>query len=148
VRFVCVLGVQLHHTKHHAAYVANFNAALGAYAEAEAKGDVARMIALQPALKFNGGGARRAFVRACADVARAQGEGHTARSNCGACACARVCAWSAGAVCACCARAGHVNHSIFWKNLCPPKARACALQQALAREVAPPACLVTAPAPA
>jgi len=63
----------LHHGKHHAAYVANFNVALAQYAEAEAKGDVGRMIALQPALKFNGG--------------------------------------------------GHVNHSLFWKNLCPPKAR-------------------------
>lgn len=63
----------LHHSKHHAAYVANFNIALAQYAEAEAKGDVGRMIALQPALKFNGG--------------------------------------------------GHVNHSIFWKNLCPPKVR-------------------------
>ena len=50
-------GVQLHHSKHHAAYVANFNAALAQYADAEAKGDVARMIALQPAIKFNGGGA-------------------------------------------------------------------------------------------
>jgi hypothetical protein len=37
--------------------VANFNIALAQYAEAEAKGDIARMIALQPALKFNGGGA-------------------------------------------------------------------------------------------
>jgi superoxide dismutase len=139
--------LQLHHTKHHAAYVANFNAALGAYAEAEAKGDVARMIALQPALKFNGGGARRAFVRTCAGVAWAQTRGsHTARSNCGVCACARVYALG-GAACVCCARAGHVNHSIFWKNLCPPKARACAPQHALAREVAPPTRLVTRSAP-
>jgi len=52
-----LLAEQLHHSKHHAAYVANFNAALAQYAEAEAKGDVARMIALQQALKFNGGGA-------------------------------------------------------------------------------------------
>ena len=50
-------AAQLHHSKHHAAYVANFNAALAQYADAEAKGDVARMIALQPAIKFNGGGA-------------------------------------------------------------------------------------------
>ena len=55
-RCVCMCA-QLHHSKHHAAYVANFNIALAQYAEAEAKGDVARMIALQPALKFNGGGA-------------------------------------------------------------------------------------------
>jgi len=51
--------MQLHHSKHHAAYVANFNVAQAQYAEAEAKGDLGRMIALQPALKFNGGGARR-----------------------------------------------------------------------------------------
>ncbi len=56
--------------------MANFNAALGAYAEAEAKGDVARMIALQPALKFNGGGARRACVRACGCAAPNAGVTH------------------------------------------------------------------------
>jgi hypothetical protein len=59
VFWACFALRQLHHTKHHAAYVANFNAALAAYAEAEAKGDIARMIALQPALRFNGGGAAR-----------------------------------------------------------------------------------------
>ena len=63
--------MELHVTKHHQAYVTNFNAALVQYAEAESKGDVAKMIQLQSALKFNGG--------------------------------------------------GHVNHSIFWTNLCPPK---------------------------
>lgn len=63
--------MELHVTKHHQAYVNNFNAALVQYAEAESKGDVAKMIQLQSALKFNGG--------------------------------------------------GHVNHSIFWTNLCPPK---------------------------
>lgn len=46
----------LHHTKHHNTYVTNFNAAMEQYADAEAKGDYAKMIALQPALKFNGGG--------------------------------------------------------------------------------------------
>jgi superoxide dismutase, Fe-Mn family len=61
----------LHHQKHHQAYVTNYNAALEQYAEAEHKGDHAKMIALQPALKFNGG--------------------------------------------------GHINHSIFWTNLAPPK---------------------------
>ncbi|MGB1593289.1 MAG: hypothetical protein ACPIOQ_11095 [Promethearchaeia archaeon] len=61
----------LHHTKHHQTYVTNLNASLEKYVEAEAKGDVATMIALQGAIKFNGG--------------------------------------------------GHVNHSIFWTNLCSPK---------------------------
>lgn len=51
------LRLQVHHQKHHQAYVTNFNAAMEQYAEAEAKGDVAKMIQLQPAIKFNGGGA-------------------------------------------------------------------------------------------
>ncbi|GAB5366330.1 hypothetical protein AAMO2058_001134700 [Amorphochlora amoebiformis] len=48
--------MELHHSKHHNTYVTNLNAALEAYASAEAKGDVAKMIALQGAIKFNGGG--------------------------------------------------------------------------------------------
>lgn len=48
--------MQLHHDKHHAAYVKNYNAALEQYTDAEAKNDVAKMISLQSALKFNGGG--------------------------------------------------------------------------------------------
>jgi superoxide dismutase, Fe-Mn family len=48
--------MQLHYSKHHQAYVTNLNVALEKYADAEAKGDVAAMIALQPALRFNGGG--------------------------------------------------------------------------------------------
>jgi len=63
--------MELHHKKHHQAYVNNLNAALEKYAAAESKNDVAEMIALQPAIRFNGG--------------------------------------------------GHVNHSIFWTNLAPPK---------------------------
>lgn len=48
--------MKLHHDKHHAAYVANYNKALEQYGAAERNNDVAAMIALQPALRFNGGG--------------------------------------------------------------------------------------------
>jgi len=48
--------MQLHYTKHHQAYVNNLNAALEKYAEAESKNDMAAMIALQQAIRFNGGG--------------------------------------------------------------------------------------------
>ncbi|KAG8936671.1 hypothetical protein FRC02_000129 [Tulasnella sp. 418] len=55
----------LHHTKHHKAYVDGLNAAEEKYAKA----DTVEQIALQSALKFNGG--------------------------------------------------GHINHTLFWKNLAP-----------------------------
>lgn len=48
--------MQLHYSKHHAAYVANLNIALEKYKEAESKQDLAAMIALEPAIRFNGGG--------------------------------------------------------------------------------------------
>ena len=48
--------MELHYSKHHKAYVTNLNAALEKYHEAETKNDVAQMIALQSAIKFNGGG--------------------------------------------------------------------------------------------
>uniref|UniRef100_W5NH46 Superoxide dismutase n=2 Tax=Lepisosteus oculatus TaxID=7918 RepID=W5NH46_LEPOC len=48
--------MQVHHSKHHATYVNNLNVAEEKYQEALAKGDVTSQIALQPALKFNGGG--------------------------------------------------------------------------------------------
>src|SRR5271156_4802738 len=48
--------MQLHYSKHHNAYVTNLNASLEKYREAEAKEDVAAMIALQQAILFNGGG--------------------------------------------------------------------------------------------
>ena len=48
--------MELHYKKHHQAYVTNLNAALEKYADAEKKQDVAAMIALQGAIKFNGGG--------------------------------------------------------------------------------------------
>ncbi|THU88106.1 manganese and iron superoxide dismutase [Dendrothele bispora CBS 962.96] len=58
--------MKLHHTKHHQTYVNGLNAAEEAYAKAA---DTKAKIALQTALKFNGG--------------------------------------------------GHINHSLFWKNLAP-----------------------------
>lgn len=61
--------MKLHHLGHHKAYVTNLNTALKKYSEAEERQDLAAMIGLQQAIKFNGG--------------------------------------------------GHVNHSIFWKNLAP-----------------------------
>ena len=48
--------MQLHHQKHHNAYVTKFNEALDKYADAEAKGDYSQMINLLGAIKFNGGG--------------------------------------------------------------------------------------------
>eukprot|EP00210_Caulerpa_lentillifera_P006933 g6629.t1 len=63
--------MELHHKKHHATYVKNLNIALAKQEEAENNNDLETSIALQSAIRFNGG--------------------------------------------------GHINHSIFWRNLCPPK---------------------------
>nr|AON96406.1 manganese superoxide dismutase [Neoseiulus barkeri] len=68
---ICAEIMQLHHSKHHNAYVTNYNVASEKLQEAVSKGDVNAQIALQGAIKFNGG--------------------------------------------------GHINHSIFWQNLCSPK---------------------------
>ncbi|PNP40066.1 hypothetical protein TGAMA5MH_07988 [Trichoderma gamsii] len=48
--------MELHHSKHHQAYVTNLNSALKTYATAIAANDVPSQIALQAAIKFNGGG--------------------------------------------------------------------------------------------
>ncbi|KAM0354270.1 hypothetical protein ACHAPU_001314 [Fusarium lateritium] len=48
--------MELHHSKHHQAYVTNLNAALKTYATATSTNDIAGQIALQSAIKFNGGG--------------------------------------------------------------------------------------------
>ncbi|KAK1779079.1 Manganese/iron superoxide dismutase [Copromyces sp. CBS 386.78] len=61
--------MELHHSKHHQAYVTNLNNALQAHVAAITSNDIPAQIAQQPALKFNGG--------------------------------------------------GHINHSLFWKNLAP-----------------------------
>ncbi|KAF3454809.1 hypothetical protein FNV43_RR05257 [Rhamnella rubrinervis] len=61
--------MQLHHQKHHQAYITNYNKALEQLDQAIPKGDTTTIVKLQSAIKFNGG--------------------------------------------------GHINHSIFWKNLIP-----------------------------
>lgn len=48
--------MQLHHSKHHATYVANLNAATVKLEEALHKNDVTQIVQLQQAIKFNGGG--------------------------------------------------------------------------------------------
>jgi Fe-Mn family superoxide dismutase len=48
--------MELHYKKHHATYVANLNKALEEYEQAEQKNDISKMITLQPAIRFNGGG--------------------------------------------------------------------------------------------
>ncbi|XP_049876188.1 superoxide dismutase [Mn], mitochondrial [Pectinophora gossypiella] len=48
--------MNLHHSKHHATYINNLNAAEEKLKQAQAKGDIQTIISLAPALKFNGGG--------------------------------------------------------------------------------------------
>ena len=48
--------MELHHKKHHAAYVANLNIASEKLDSAIAKKDLKAIIGLEPAIKFNGGG--------------------------------------------------------------------------------------------
>lgn len=48
--------MELHHSKHHQTYVTNLNNALKTYATATSSNDIAGQIALQNAIKFNGGG--------------------------------------------------------------------------------------------
>lgn len=62
--------MQLHHQKHHQAYINNLNAAMEKLEEARHANNLIAIVGLQSQIKFNGG--------------------------------------------------GDLNHSIFWKNLCPP----------------------------
>jgi len=48
--------MELHHSKHHQAYVTNLNNALQAHVTAVTSNDIAGQIALQQTIKFNGGG--------------------------------------------------------------------------------------------
>uniref|UniRef100_A0A182WUU4 Superoxide dismutase n=1 Tax=Anopheles quadriannulatus TaxID=34691 RepID=A0A182WUU4_ANOQN len=82
---ICREIMELHHQKHHNAYVTNLNAAEEQLQDAVAKQDVSKIIQLGNAIKFNGG--------------------------------------------------GHINHSIFWKNLSPDRSDPSAeLQKALNRD--------------
>ena len=48
--------MKLHHGAHHKTYVANLNSTYEQYQNAESKTDVSKMIQLQQAIRFNGGG--------------------------------------------------------------------------------------------
>lgn len=72
--------MELHHSKHHQAYVTNLNAALQGHVAAITANDIPGQIAQQPAIRFNGG--------------------------------------------------GHINHSLFWKNLAPAETPETDLAQA------------------
>jgi len=48
--------MQIHHQKHHQAYVTNYNNALEQLDQAVNKGDASTVVKLQSAIKFNGGG--------------------------------------------------------------------------------------------
>jgi len=74
----------LHHKKHHQTYVNGLNAAEEAYAKTSSAKE---RIALQAALKFNGGG------MSC----------HPTLNVVGSLICST----------------GHINHSLFWKNMAP-----------------------------
>lgn len=54
--FISAEIMELHHSKHHKTYVSNLNLAIEQYDEAVSKKDIAKQIALQGAIKFNGGG--------------------------------------------------------------------------------------------
>lgn len=66
--------MQIHHDKHHQAYVNNLNAALNSQNQALETSNLRQLVSLQKKIKFNGG--------------------------------------------------GHINHSLFWKNLAPPSSKA------------------------
>jgi hypothetical protein len=46
--------MQLHHSKHHNAYVTNLNVAMAKLDEATHKGDISGIVSAQAAIKFNG----------------------------------------------------------------------------------------------
>jgi Fe-Mn family superoxide dismutase len=53
---ICREIMEVHHSKHHNAYVTNFNLAEEQLKEAVGKNDTTKIVQLGPALRFNGGG--------------------------------------------------------------------------------------------
>ncbi|KAL9251997.1 Superoxide dismutase [Mn], mitochondrial-like protein [Drosera capensis] len=114
--------MQLHHQKHHQAYVTNYNKAAEQLEDAVKKGDAVTVVKLQSAVKFNGGGYvfgvfsgngvsidynrdKTTYILSALDLSVTWKPG------------------SCGFV-----RGGdelmimsHINHSIFWKNLASPR---------------------------
>lgn len=84
--------MELHYTKHHQAYVNGLNAAEEAYLKAPSTRE---RIALQAALKFNGGGIYPSNPLPPARPLTRYDPPHILE--------------------------GHINHSLFWKNLAPVK---------------------------
>lgn len=55
--------MELHHKKHHAAYVKGLNDAMEKAEAAASKNDLQTIINLQPAIRFNGGGENRYYFK-------------------------------------------------------------------------------------
>jgi superoxide dismutase, Fe-Mn family len=71
--------MELHHDKHHRAYVNNLNQSLEKYHQAEKNKDTQAMIKLQSAVKFNGGGHinHSIFWSILAPISKGGGQGPT-----------------------------------------------------------------------